>query len=124
MHKENKKNKKEVKEIGDSKWAVDLINGPDQIKRQMLQAVRSKSKGLGSRGCMIKHALRHTGFQGYKYLCRTASLYFHCYFFFLISSFKFLFSFYPFFLYFIFPQSQEKNYLNLRSKGKGILPPV
>jgi len=31
MHKENKK---EVKEMGDSKWAVDLINGPDQIKRQ------------------------------------------------------------------------------------------
>ena len=31
MHKENKK---EVKEMGDSKWAVDLINGPNQIKRQ------------------------------------------------------------------------------------------
>jgi len=33
MHKENKK---EMKETGDSKWVVDFINGPDQIKRQML----------------------------------------------------------------------------------------
>jgi hypothetical protein len=30
MHKENKK---EIKETGDSEWAVDLINGSDQIKR-------------------------------------------------------------------------------------------
>jgi len=30
MHQENEK---EIKEAGDSKWTVDLINGPDQIKR-------------------------------------------------------------------------------------------
>jgi len=42
-------------------------NGPDQIKWQMLQAVRLKSKELGRRGCMLKHAPRHTGFQGHKY---------------------------------------------------------
>lgn len=31
----NKENKKELKETGDSKWAVDLINDSDQIKSQM-----------------------------------------------------------------------------------------
>lgn len=40
----------EIKETGDSKWAIDLINGPDQIKRQTLQAVRSKPKGQEGEG--------------------------------------------------------------------------
>jgi len=69
----------------------------------MMQAVRSKLKGLGRRGCMLKHALCHTGFQGINIPRRTASLYFHCYFSLISSSFSFLLSrFFFFFLYFFF----------------------
>lgn len=45
MHDKIKMHKKINKRDWGFKWAVDLINGPDQIKRQMLKAVRSKSKG-------------------------------------------------------------------------------
>jgi hypothetical protein len=68
MHKEkNEKIKRKLKENGDSKLAIDLINGLDLMLVKLKLGHQIRSNGLGGRGCMIEHAPRHTGFQGHKY---------------------------------------------------------